>query len=45
MRFLFELGNLSRLDAILREVRNSEGVFEARRMQPGEASQKRRGDR
>ena len=45
MRFLFELGNLSRLDAILREVRTSEGVFEARRMQPGEANQKRRGDR
>jgi len=45
MRFLFELGDLNRLDAILREVRTSEGVFEARRMQPGEANQKRRGDR
>ncbi len=45
MRFLFELGDLSRLDHILRELRTSEGVFEARRMQPGEGTQKRRGDR
>ena len=45
MRFLFELGNLSRLDAILHEMRGIEGVFEARRMMPGEATQKRKGDR
>jgi GTP pyrophosphokinase len=45
MRFLFELGDLARLDSILREVRNTEGVFEARRMMPGEATQKKRGDR
>ncbi len=45
MRFLFELGDLSRIDHILRELRTSEGVFEARRMQPGEGTQKRRGDR
>ncbi len=45
MRFLFELGDLTRLDHILRELRTSEGVFEARRMQPGEGTQKRRGDR
>ena len=45
MRFLLELGDLSRLDVLLRDVRSTEGVFEARRMQPGEATQKRRGDR
>ncbi len=44
MRFLFELGDLSRLDTILRYMRGVEGVFEARRMLPGEAMQKR-GDR
>ncbi len=42
MRFLFELGDLARLDAVLREVRSAEGVFEARRMMPGEATQKRK---
>ena len=41
MRFLFELGDLSRLDTILRYMRNVEGVFEARRMLPGETTQKR----
>ena len=45
MRFLFELGDLSRLDGILREMKGVEGAFEARRMMPGEANQKRRGDR
>ncbi len=45
MRFLFETGDLSRLDAVLRDVRAVSGVFEARRMLPGEATQKRRGDR
>jgi GTP pyrophosphokinase len=45
MRFLFELGDLARLDSILREVRNTEGVFEARRMMPGEATQKKRAER
>jgi GTP pyrophosphokinase len=41
MRFLFELGDLSRLDSILREMREVEGVFEARRTMPGEAYQRR----
>jgi GTP diphosphokinase / guanosine-3',5'-bis(diphosphate) 3'-diphosphatase len=45
MRFLFELGDLTRLDAVLREVRGTEGVFEARRMMSGEATQRKRGDR
>jgi guanosine-3',5'-bis(diphosphate) 3'-pyrophosphohydrolase len=45
MRFLFETGDLSRLDAVLREVRAVNGVFEARRMLPAEATQRRRGDR
>ncbi len=41
MRFLFEIGEMSRLDALLRDVRQVEGVFEARRMLPGEATQKK----
>ncbi|NTU70802.1 MAG: bifunctional (p)ppGpp synthetase/guanosine-3',5'-bis(diphosphate) 3'-pyrophosphohydrolase [Coriobacteriia bacterium] len=45
MRFLFETGDLSRLDGVLREVKAVNGVFDARRMMPGEASQRRRGDR
>jgi GTP diphosphokinase / guanosine-3',5'-bis(diphosphate) 3'-diphosphatase len=44
MRFLFELGDLSRLDQVLREMRSVDGVFEARRMMPGEATQKKKGD-
>ncbi len=43
MRFLFELGDLTRLDTVLREVRGTEGVFEARRMMSGEATQRKRG--
>jgi len=45
MRFLFETGDLSRLDAVLREVRAVNGVFEARRMLPAEATKRRKGDR
>ena len=45
MRVLFEISDLSRLDAVLREVRGAEGVFEARRMMSGEATQKRRVER
>jgi GTP pyrophosphokinase len=41
MRFLFEIGEMSRLDALLRDVRQVNGVFEARRMLPGEATQKK----
>ena len=44
MRFLFEISDLGRLDAILREVRSADGVFEARRMMSGEATQKRRAE-
>jgi len=43
MRFLFEIGEMSRLDALLRDVRQVEGVFEARRMAAGEANAKRTG--
>ncbi len=43
MRFLFEIGEMSRLDALLRDVRNVDGVFEARRMMPGESTQKKNG--
>jgi GTP pyrophosphokinase len=41
MRFLFEIGEMSRLDALLRDVRRVDGVFEARRMLPGEGTQKK----
>ncbi len=43
MRFLFEIGEMGRLDALLRDVRRVEGVFEARRMLPGEAQTKKKG--
>jgi len=45
MRFLFEIGEMNRLDALLRDVRQVEGVFEARRMLPGEATTKKTGGR
>jgi len=45
MRFLFEIGEMNRLDALLRDVRGVDGVFEARRMLPGEATTKRKGER
>jgi hypothetical protein len=35
---------MNRLDALLRDVRQVEGVFEARRMLPGEATTKKKGD-
>ncbi len=41
MRFLFEIGEMGRLDALLREVRLVDGVFEARRMLPGETQVKK----
>ncbi len=43
MRFLFEIGEMGRLDALLRDVRAVNGVFDARRMLPGETTQKRSG--
>jgi len=43
MRFLFEIGEMGRLDALLRDVRRVDGVFEARRMLPGEATTKKKG--
>ena len=42
MRFLFEIGEMGRLDALLRDVRRVDGVFEARRMLPGETRRRRR---
>jgi GTP pyrophosphokinase len=44
MRFLFEIGEMSRLDALLRDTRNVAGVFEARRMLPGEATKGHKGE-
>ena len=43
MRFLFELGNMDQLQSVLRTVRSVDGVFEARRMLPGEANGRRKG--
>ena len=43
MRFLFEIGEMARLDALLRDVRHVEGVFEARRMLAGEVTTKKGG--
>jgi GTP pyrophosphokinase len=40
MRFLFELGNMDQLQSLLREVRSVEGVFDAERMMPRNASGK-----
>lgn len=37
MRFLIQLGEIGRLDALLASVRGVEGVIEARRARPGEA--------
>ena len=42
MRFLFELGNMDQLQSVLRTVHSIDGVFEARRMLPGEASGQRK---
>ncbi|MCL2503729.1 MAG: bifunctional (p)ppGpp synthetase/guanosine-3',5'-bis(diphosphate) 3'-pyrophosphohydrolase [Coriobacteriia bacterium] len=41
MRFLFEIGEMRRLDVLLRDTRQVEGVFDARRMLPGEGTQKK----
>ncbi len=43
MRFLFELGNMDQLHSILRNVRAIDGVFEAARALPGEATQRKKG--
>jgi len=42
MRFLFELGNMDQLQSVLRTVHSIDGVFEARRMLPGESSGQRK---
>ena len=42
MRFLFELGDMDQLQSVLRAVHAIDGVFEARRMLPGESSGQRR---
>ncbi|MBS3957752.1 MAG: bifunctional (p)ppGpp synthetase/guanosine-3',5'-bis(diphosphate) 3'-pyrophosphohydrolase [Clostridiales bacterium] len=43
MRFLFELGNMERLNTLLKDVRAIDGVFEAARMMPGEGRARTRG--
>ena len=42
MRFLFELGNMDQLGALLREVRALDGVFDAERRAPGAEVKKKR---
>ena len=41
MRFLFEIGEMSRLDILVNDLRGVEGVFEARRALPGEKTAKK----
>ncbi len=43
MRFLFELGNMDQLQSVLKEVRAINGVFEADRMLPSQASRHKGG--
>ena len=38
MRYLFEMSDLSRLDTLIRELRDVQGVFEAHRMIPSKAT-------
>lgn len=40
MRFLFEIGEMSRLDVLLADLRGIEGVFEARRANPQDSGSK-----
>ena len=42
MRFVVQASGSEQIESILRAVKSVEGVFEARRMQPGESSRKRR---
>jgi GTP pyrophosphokinase len=44
MRFLFELGNMEQLQAVLKTVSAVHGVFEAHRMLPGEGIGRKRSD-
>lgn len=41
MRFLFEIGEMSRLDILVNDLRGIDGVFEARRALPGEQTSKK----
>jgi GTP pyrophosphokinase len=40
MRYLFEMSDLSRLDALIKELRRVQGVFEAHRMIPSKAARR-----
>lgn len=42
LRFLIEIGEMSRLDVLINDLRGIEGVFEARRAVPGDAVSKRK---
>jgi GTP pyrophosphokinase len=43
MRYLFEVSEIAHIEKILRELRNIEGVIDARRTMPGEVIRKHRG--
>lgn len=42
LRFLIEIGEMSRLDVLINDLRGIEGVFEARRAVPGDSISKRK---
>ena len=44
MRFLFELSDMNRMQEVFKDVRRVNGVFEARRMLPGDGGQRRKGE-
>lgn len=44
MRFLFEIGEMDRLDILVNELKGIEGVFEARRALPGEATSSKKNE-
>ena len=42
MRYLFQVSQVSNVERILNELRGIDGVFDARRMLPGDSAHKRR---
>ena len=42
MRFLFQVSDIKHIDLILSKLRGIEGVFDARRMLPGESGKKKK---
>ncbi|WP_455779470.1 ACT domain-containing protein, partial [Gordonibacter pamelaeae] len=42
MRFLFQVSDVGHIDVVLDKLRAIEGVFDARRMLPGESGKKKK---